>query len=907
MLSNFQAHSDIRGHRIDVGWTWSGADPRPNLRLVRQRRAFSSNDSQGLTVFDLDEDFAGVDGSTIRMEQELFLGNNSVAESKLPMAELGLHYDGDSGKLVRARVGIYDTATPEYHVVLIDEVSRVTIDDRPLAPWNRVVSWEIYASPGGGSEISMGRFSAYLQHEDGVTSDCVQWQATGQASMSVDYAHRSTQRVHVQLDERFDASSGDFHRAMVVQDDGLEPQVVYYYTLFVETEPGSGSYRSQRDWRAAVMATGRYALGERLYRLLPSLHAYYDEQEPSQRGSGTLRRFLAVGGAAADQARGLAEGLQQRHHVRNVHADALPHLASWIGWEPDLTADALTLRSDVLQAPEIFRTVGTASNLRALVNRVTGWDCRVKEFAENVFLSNAPETIRLWEIHERIHDQTSWSSARRLTRTDGFDGWPTSVDHGGYNWLVFHSDRTGRRDIWIQPVDLAMGDAYSATLFNDQQLLATPAVNEYPALLAAGTRLWLFWSSNQSGYWDIWGAWDEYADEPSHSGWNLNEGPFGTGSGPEGKPENLSSHSADDRNPVAVGDDADRVWLFWQSNRRGPTDIWTRVYQPSSGWGVSQRVTRAELQHLQPSATFDASGRLWLVFCEDLGDRTNLRLLVHEQPSEGAQWDEAPVQVTKGDCRDEAPAIVQWGTDVWLFWHSDRDGHWQIWGQVWQWQWDGTNGKPEEAGDPFCVSTGVTGDKDPKAYVDADSRLRLVWRSQQRGTEYRSRTIDLGDPEMMVRLGGHEDRAHYTYDTGRGDGDWYARDTVGIILDPRLENRDDIDRSRRLVEGPLRRFIPIHVRPVFVLPDVYQEYVYTYDAPDVLPQRRIGWDFDHVDTVSTHETHAGIAESYLDRVPQWVWFYSWSLDDSNHRTVDVTALPIDTSQRTWHIGVSPGG
>ncbi len=913
MLNDFQAHSDIRGERIDLGWTWTVSGKRPSWRLVRRRRDFTNGVSEGLTVVDLDDAFDGAESATIRVERHFYIPINTVVESALPMAELELYYNCEKNQLYRTRIGYYDGTG--YQQVHIDDASSVVSDTE--------TSWRIF----DGSENLVGQVTVSTEHEDGDTSNCFEWQAKDQASVTVDFAQIRRQRVTVILDENFDPNSGDFHRTVTVQDDGLEPQVVYYYALFENIGAnGTPVYRSQRDWRAAVMATGRHGLGDQLYRLLPNLHAYYDEPEPSQRGQGPLRRLLQVFGAAADQARSLAEGLEQRHDIHDVHAGVLPHLASLIGWESDLTANALTLRNDVLQAPEIFRTVGTVPNLRALVNRITGWDCKIKEFANNVFLTNAPETIRLWEIYERVHDGNKWEQVKALTRTDGFDGRPVLVNHSGSNWLVFHADRSGNRDLWFKPGNADLGDAYVAELFAERDDRETPPVNEHPASLVLVTestestdsKLWLFWSSNRDGRWDIWGTWDTW--DTGHSAWNINDRPFANL--PKGTPANLTEHAADDRNPVAVLetvlDEPDRIWLFWQSNRRGPTDIWAQVYDPSKNdWNSLQRVTRAEFRHEHPAVTFDGN-RLWLFFSDDLGDRCNLGLVVKDANQNGA-WSEVPLRVTQGHWRDEAPTAVFWNDQIWLFWHSNRDGHWQIWGQVWEWK----NGGPVAANEPFPVTTGVTGDKEPMAFVDTNDHLRLVWRSQRRGTDYRSRTIDTKDTEMLARLGSYQDRAHYTYDTGRSDNDWYARDTVGIFITPESEHPDEIDRSRRLIEGPLRQFIPINVRLVLVIPDEYNEHVYTYDSPDVEPQRTIDWDYDDCLFTAVHTEHSlGVQEdSYTDSVPGWSWLHACEckIDSDEHRnsdehrdvclryrSVNCAASSIDITQRTWHVGVLPG-
>jgi phage tail-like protein len=886
MLSDLQAESDIRGARVDLSWCWLGSGSRPGFRLVRRRRAYPGRVDEGVSIVDLDDLFGATSSPAVRVERSFYLPRNTEVESRLQMAEVALHFAAtEAAQPYRAFIGYYDRNLAEYRGVDIAEVNRITRAAASAPPWAHVRTLEVFVTPGGGPEASAGRIEVSTDHEDGLTPNRFAWIPAAGSATTVPFDRIEEQGVTVRLDESLDPDSSDWKRRVIVEDRGLEPEQIYYYRIFMPAVTGPEPFHSERDWRTAVMATGRYGLSEQLYRRLPGVHQYYDEPVPAERGRGQLRRFLGIHGAALDQARSQAEGLRSRHDLHEAHADVLPSLARWIGWQPDLTLDAPLLRNDIVQAPEIYRTMGTVPNLRAMVNRVTGWDCEIKEFVHNLFLTNAPETIRLWEIWHRTHDGTSWSQPAAMTRTEGFDGQPSLVEQAGAPWLVWHADRDGGRDLWLMRRDGAVGP-YRAVLHGDGEIWPRP-VNEYPAAINDGTRLWLFWDSNRDDSWNIWGA-------------------SGTAGRPfEGVPEqpatNLTAHPADDRHPAAVRDALGRLWLFWESNRRGPTDIWARVHDPVVGWGDPQRVSTAHFRHERPAAVVDGDGRLWLFYSDDLGDRRNLVVTVHG----GDAWSE-PVVVTDGTWRDEAPTAALRGGQVWLFWQSDRGGQWQILGQAWD--WDGAQGRPAAAAAPFPLTTEATADKEPSAFVDSGGDLHVVWRTQRRGQDYRSRTVDTGDAEMLALLGGLEDRAHYTYDTAATDNDWYARDTIGIFLTPFTEQPDVVDRNRRLLEGPLREFLPIHVRPVlFIKPAVHKEHVYTYDFPEIEPQRTIGEDFARETTAFNAETYTGLDDGYIDTMATWIWLRSWSSDHTGHRTVDTTASPIDTSFRAWHIGVQTGG
>lgn len=798
MLAEFRAEPDLRGHRLDLTWTWRSPGARPGLRLLRRQRAYPTGPLDGLVILNLPDLFSGPNQPWARILTTVYLVPNAVAEGGLRQAGVEQYFDDPAAsEPARVVVSYYDDAAGEMQVVRLEEVSRVELVAGPAAPWANVTTLDIFATPGGGPEEPAGQVVVSTGHSDGLTPDLFQWIAPGDLPVSLAFdsletsetvinsiptppdsfqaTARSTrdgvtERV-VSLDETLDLDTGDWQRTVTLSDQNLVPETVYYYALFAPDPVTPGAFVTEPTWRVSAMATGRYGLDERLYQMLPAIHKQYDEPLPGQLGAGgPLRRYLQIFGAALDQVRSQAESLRGRHDVLAVRADLLPHLARWIGWEPDQTLDTLSQRQDILFAPEVYETVGSLPNLCALINRGTGWECQVKEFVHNVFMTNAPESIRLWEIWERQHDGVSWSDPLSLTRTEGFDGRPAAVlDAANVVWLFWHANRGSRREIWLQRLDGVDLTPRRAMLGAPDETPGLNYIDEEPGAVVAGPRIWLFWTSNRNGSWNIWGR------------------PFD--GLPGGGPVQLSNHPAEDRRPAAVLDGVGRVWLFWQSNRRGPTDIWARVLD-GADWSPPARLTTARFRHEMPAAVVDGAGQIWLFYVVDQGDRRNIFLQIFD----GATWS-SPEPLTSGLQRDEAPAAVFWNGQVALFWHSNRTGQWQVYGQI----HDGVDWNA-----PFPLTGRPTGDKEPAAVVDGGGQLRLFWRSQRRGEWYRSRTIDTHDPDMLSQMGTFQDRAHYTYDTGRENWDWYARDTVGLYLAPNtddpMEIQQQLDRVRTFVE-----------------------------------------------------------------------------------------------------------
>ncbi|WP_414583933.1 phage tail protein [Scytonema sp. PCC 10023] len=169
----------------------------------------------------------------------------------------------------------------------------------------------------------------------------------------------------------------------------MHPGTIYYYTAFV----GPEAYRIfSRRTQTSALATGFYT--HTLFTELPQIHQRLDTVTPSpftvarlDQPKGQLQRLLEVFDAHADMLHGFVEGLRDLHNPRRLDSRLLPPLAHQIGWRLKDYLNEDEQRTEVRFAPEIYRTVGTLPNIAAIINRVTGWDTRVREFVRNVLIS----------------------------------------------------------------------------------------------------------------------------------------------------------------------------------------------------------------------------------------------------------------------------------------------------------------------------------------------------------------------------------------------------------------------------------------------------------------------------------------------------------------------------------------
>ncbi len=699
------------------------------------------------------------------------------------------------------------------------------------------------------------------------------------------------------LCEKDDPDSGDRVYTISVADLGVEAEVCYYYALFVDDTPSA-----RPSLRASATAAAEYGFTEQLYRLLPGVYRYYDEPSPDERGRGPLRGYLGVCGAALDYLRSRAEGLRGLHDVQHTGAGLLPHLARYIGWDLDLTRDEIAQRMEIMFAPELYRKVGTIPSLQALVNRVTGWDCRIKEFVHNVCLSNAPETLHLWDIWSisRSESAVPWQMPALCTMADNYDGRPAcAVDAGGSVRLFWHAGQNNGREIWCQNLDHPGTFPRRVNLYpHDDPGSPLPNAGS-PAVAAVDDQLWLFCESGPPGKREI--------------RWAADLSPDGALPQPA---RNLTPYPGDHANP-AVAVLGGQVWLFWQSGRRESTDIRARVYTGGQ-WGPPLRITTPGLRHWAPAAVV-YNNVLWLFYGEDFIGPQGMGSRLCCRTFDGSRWLAWEGVVTAGPY-DESPAPVVWENKIWLFFHSrNTRGQWQLRRKTFDGnEWD----------QRYPVNEHPAEDKEPAALVDSKGYLRVFWRSQRRGyfrepSEEQGRgypflscTVDTRNTEMLshvkLRKEAFDNRVHYTYDTrapgagGKNNDAWCARDTVGVYLTPDTLDEELIIRGRELAEGLIQRFLPVQTRIVLIIePPVVLEKVYTYDFPDDKPQRFI--EEQYVNILERDEQYDGPAEDYTDALPDWIWLRAWDKSGHQHGSVDFKAVPAVTRYRTWQTGLKSGG
>jgi hypothetical protein len=626
-------------------------------------------------------------------------------------------------------------------------------------------------------------------------------------------------------------------------DTGLRAGTVYYYSLF-PSPAGVPDYRIDRGNRAAAMATGPHDLAGQMYELLPAIYHRYDTSPPpavpagmtaADRERGQLRRFLDLPGGQLDQLYSLIRALPDLAHLDRVDGRLLPLLGRWIGWKTDHRLEYAGQRSELRQAPALYRTIGLIPTVEATVKRISGWESRTKEYVQNVFLTGQPERLGL-RLRRRAGAgpwaEEPFPAAQHVAPA----GRPAAVlEADGTVRLVFQTLRTGGGQIWQKTHQDGPGWAPS------EPLARTGAAASDPTIVEQGAVLWVFWAVFDEA---VGAGWLEYRTRESGV-WSAVDRVPGTGPRP--------------CRPWAVVDDAGLLWLFWvERDERRPrlrysrhaAGVWGAPIDFPLDAGADPRVEAEAFVLFHPTAA--PARRFWVFWARQepaaAPDQTRWTLAYRTRAvtaPDDTGWSAVEVlSALPPAFHDREPAAsVAPGGNVELFFSSTRDGSWSLWTRMLDLAtetWSApqaVTGGPHSQRDPLPLRAGT------ETWLFHRANEPRTYRSQVYGAtetvdrrDAGSTTAHTANAGKLALRGGFDDFTTYTYDTGpaggRGDEDRIARDTIGLFVAPGTLDPAAIAAGIARVRQVLGEFMPLTDRAVFVAePAVHTEHVYAYERP----------------------------------------------------------------------------
>lgn len=383
---------------------------------------------------------------------------------------------------------------------------------------------------------------------------------------------------------------------------------------------------------------------------------------------------------------------------------------------------------------------------------------------------------------------------------------------------------------------------------------------------------------------------------------------------------------ADDTEPAAFMANTGNVWLFWSSRRDGDWKIWFNRYDRGNltnpRWSPAKPLTTGVDR--EPAIAFDqgnrdpGQGTLWVFWSRKKNnDRWNIfyrtTKKINFDTLVESDWSELGLPLSANvpayDRKEPAPVLLS-ADNAELYFAANRKDGWHVW----------FNSLPLPPAPPPAEEKQITSGQftcRAPAALKTSQGVRLWFRSNESqvytSPSYpASQTIDAryaGSTTVDTRNGAKvglrsslQDVLRYTYDTGRAEDDWYARDTVGIYLIPDTEDEELIIRKQSAIANVVKNVLPIQVRAVFIIQQVYLEYVYTYAQPDAKEPHLIGEQM--IDTILS-EVYPGIADSFRDRV-NFRFVRTWDPAHRNVSVPDLRVTPPDLSFRLFMRGVEEG-
>jgi phage tail-like protein len=378
-----------------------------------------------------------------------------------------------------------------------------------------------------------------------------------------------------------------------------------------------------------------------------------------------------------------------------------------------------------------------------------------------------------------------------------------------------------------------------------------------------------------------------------------------------GVPLPPSNPPAADTEPAAFADVAGNVWLFWSSLRAadGKWSIWYNCLDAEKGaWQEARQLTSGRVADKQPAVLFGAGdgGRIWVFWsgkrrveaveksgakvarlCWNIFYRSAPNTVSFEQ-LKASDWTERELNLTGASAYDnQEPAVCQRyvgdrvdPAHAELYFTSSRADGLSVWSNI---------VAADAQGEDVQITQGEFTQRAP-AVASSAERLILWYRSNatqvySSSVYFTAKTYDARhsgsttiDTRNSAKLShsirrGIDDITHYTYDTARKQTNWYSRDTVGVYLTPDTTDKALIIRKQSQLENFLQSVLPIQVRPVLIIQEVFPEKIYTYDYPKDAPQVRIReYAFD----ARLREIYKGLSEGAIfDRV-NFRWMRTWA-------------------------------
>jgi len=567
-------------------------------------------------------------------------------------------------------------------------------------------------------------------------------------------------------------------------DTGLKGDTVYYYSLFpYQGDPSNIDI--DRHNRASALAISPMGYANYMYDLLPKIYHRYDTVLSLDPGSvdidlqtkGQLYRFLHIIGGQLDVMHGYATASLNFRDLQQVDGNMLPLLAAWIGWKLDQKRELKGQRNEIRNAPALYNTIGIIPALQHTVKRISNWESSTKEFVHNVFLSNRPEKLNIWQLLR--NNIGAWSSQPKLFSMDyAYDGRPVfTIDNHQLRWLFYHTQRNGRWEIWYKTspyfeLDVAISRYLVVGTVDDAIRTAFQLADIDLSVTSAVTQLGNIWrlddTDNSSSYLLV-------PDYKALIVFQL------TANEAEYSPSKaLIRNSHINKYPSSVLH-GEILWLFWSEFNEDENEWhihyrlhadgdWSDIDPSDETSPFRQNDVVDELTpRFRPNAVIDRLGNLWLFWLEW---RSQVWQVKYNR-WDGSAWEPTAVAMPAASLAglriDADPYVLMaelnTGPQIYLFWSrniadgSGGESRWHIEFAVKSdlafdaANWHGIYSLPKNPVDDNYH------DREPSVLIDSTGHLDFYWSSNRDGNwSVWHRTLDSVDTATDIVNWGAEER-----------------------------------------------------------------------------------------------------------------------------------------------------
>jgi len=326
---------------------------------------------------------------------------------------------------------------------------------------------------------------------------------------------------------------------------------------------------------------------------------------------------------------------------------------------------------------------------------------------------------------------STWSATQKLTWNSGESSYPCiALDDNSDLHVVWQDNSSGNFEIyykkstdegaswWSPPQAYTANDASWSAPF---RITFNSGDSCNPKIAAdSSNNLHLVWSDISPGNWEIY-----YKKFTSATGiWS----PL----------QRLTWGSGDSQMPVVAVDSGNNVYVLWQDNLPGNTEIYfKKSTNNGSSWSAPDRITWNSGISSRPAVAVDHSDKIIIVW--DDTSPGNPEIHLKSSTNSGTSWSAIQRLTWNGGNSYVGDVQCDSNSEIHVFWNDNSPGNPEIYHRMSEGSgtsWGSLDRLTWNNGNSYC----------PAAFVDRSDSLHIIWDDGSPGNQeiYYKRSVDTG-------------------------------------------------------------------------------------------------------------------------------------------------------------------